>query len=120
MTTYRIVRRTGTTTMDAADLQTLADRLDLQDVLGVYLETTTPLASNRFGAPMGRPSERLDPKGRLTAQRVRIDSGGYDKGGAYWGLRPHGQHLYAVQDGIGNLAFVDAASAVAAKQEALA
>jgi hypothetical protein len=41
-----------------------------------------------YGAPMGRPSvnqeDRDNPK--ISLQRVRINSGGYDSGGAYWGV----------------------------------
>ena len=60
---------------------------------------TAPVAG-RFGAPMGRPtvSGYLDRKGdwqELAVMKnaapfhlvaIRIDSEGYDKGGAYWGL----------------------------------
>lgn len=49
---------------------------------------------------MGRASVfSPDFSGRLRCQRVRIDSGGYDRGGAYWG---HGvQALYcAWADGV--------------------
>ena len=48
------------------------------------------------GAPLGRPS--ILPAGnvvatspKVTLQRVRLDSGGYDSCGAYWGI---GQPLY--------------------------
>ena len=52
----------------------------------------TPEVNARYGAPMGRKSDHLegliiteaDP--RFTLRRVRINSGGYDSGGAYWGL----------------------------------
>lgn len=43
----------------------------------------------RYGAPMGRPSIcNVDPAliGKLHLRRVIRDSGGYDSGGAYWGL----------------------------------
>ena len=47
----------------------------------------------QYGAPMGRPGwnqeDRENPKIRL--QRIRLDSGGYDSGGAYWG---HGQPIW--------------------------
>lgn len=50
--------------------------------------------SSRFGAPMGRPA--FYPADKTIAlkfhlQRVRLNDGGYDTGGAYWG---HGQRLY--------------------------
>lgn len=52
---------------------------------------------DRYGASMGRrtiapaaaPGERL----KLHLRRVRIDNGGYDAGGAYWGF---GAPLYQV------------------------
>lgn len=65
----------------------------------------TPPVSGRYGAPMGRPNRDsyTDKQGnthRLTVTanarpfhlvRVRLDAGGYDSGGAYWG---HGAPLY--------------------------
>lgn len=52
----------------------------------------TPPVFGRYGAPMGRKSDHLaglivvprDPP--FTLRRIRLDSGGYDSGGAYWGL----------------------------------
>jgi hypothetical protein len=42
--------------------------------------------SSQYGAPMGRGGGRLsDLRGRVSVRRVRLNSGGYDKGGAYWG-----------------------------------
>lgn len=78
------------------------------DAIAVYLDNPTPLANSKYGAPMGRSSNAIDPDGFLRATEVEIDEGGYDNGGAYWGLRPSGQTLYCVQDGWGNIAFVDA------------
>ncbi len=44
------------------------------------------------GAAMGRVSKRGDAVGhKFTLKHVRLDSGGYDAGGAYWGL---GEKLY--------------------------
>ena len=46
----------------------------------------------RYGAPMGRHGQTSEIEGgRYYLQRVRLDSGGYDAGGAYWGI---GQPLY--------------------------
>lgn len=45
-------------------------------------------AHSQYGASMGRRdnvAEALDVK-KLHLERVRLDSGGYDPGGAYWGL----------------------------------
>lgn len=73
--------------------------------------------SSKYGAPMGRQSYGAhDPsKGtpRLSLQRVRIDRGGYDSGGAYWGL---GEPLYVATDGDGIEVFVRGATRNLAKQ----
>ncbi|HFL6170873.1 TPA: hypothetical protein ACG4NJ_002217 [Pseudomonas aeruginosa] len=52
-----------------------------------------PNVSSRYGAPMGRRDDRGDTDApyKFRLFRVRLDSGGYDDGGAYWGL---GQPLY--------------------------
>ena len=46
-----------------------------------------PDVGGKYGAPMGR-RESYHPEYRAAARlfRVRINSGGYDDGGAYWGL----------------------------------
>lgn len=73
----------------------------------------------KYGAPMGRRSfdnggaviEPTDPP--FTLRRIRLDSGGYDAGGAYWG---HGAPLYWYCDGIGQCeGFIRASSRDAAK-----
>jgi hypothetical protein len=58
----------------------------------------TPLVSCRYGAPMGRRDDMIDYGARLYLRRVPLDSGGYDPGGAYWGL---GSPLWAYGDGEG-------------------
>lgn len=43
----------------------------------------------KYGAPMGRRSDakEIEPEDRKVFDcRVYLDYGGYDKGGAYWGL----------------------------------
>lgn len=51
-----------------------------------------PAVDARHGAPMGRPSTfpKTETK-RFYLSRVRINQGGYDSGGAYWGI---GQPLF--------------------------
>ena len=46
----------------------------------------------QYGAPMGR-HERLHPANeeKVRLSEVRLDRGGYDSGGAYWGI---GEPLY--------------------------
>jgi hypothetical protein len=63
---------------------------ELKDVI-VKLDT-------KYGAPMGRASSEPDEtgwhqkyKGKLYLKEVPLDEGGYDAGGAYWGI---GEQLY--------------------------
>lgn len=68
------------------------------------------------GAPMGRRSDRLDPdSASFTARPVPLDEGGYDAGGAYWGLP---SDLYAVADSEGRVCFTRADSRQAAIRRA--
>ncbi len=65
------------------------------------------------GAPMGRPhAHTLDvtPKS-VRLFKVRLDSGGYDDGGAYWGT---GQTLWCARDSQGAEQFVRASTRIAA------
>lgn len=42
---------------------------------------------SKFGAPMGRLNIGNKPTDkRIFDSRVPLDNGGYDKGGAYWGI----------------------------------
>jgi len=42
--------------------------------------------SCKYGAPMGRAYDGVGAlAGKVRLRRVRLDSGGYDSGGAYWG-----------------------------------
>lgn len=50
--------------------------------------------SCKYGAPMGRRSYGDAPKGRIRLYEVRLDRGGYDDGGAYWGT---GNRLYCAE-----------------------
>lgn len=68
----------------------------------------TPAVSCRYGAPHGRPrvgTLKTDAN-PLYLARVRLDAGGYDAGGSYWGL---GQPLFHVADQAGNSHFLRAA-----------
>lgn len=42
--------------------------------------------NGRYGAPFGRSGQRFDDCEKVRLRRVPINSGGYDPGGAYWGL----------------------------------
>jgi hypothetical protein len=80
----------------------------------------TPPVNCRYGAPMGRYTgpDFLDvDAGKIHLQRVRLDSGGYDSGGAYWG---RGTPLWYAMDQDGNSRFFRAASRDAAKASILA
>ena len=75
----------------------------------------TPPVNCRYGAPMGRYTgpKYLDPEtGKVSLRRVRLNSGGYDAGGAYWG---QGAPLWYAEDGDGNSLFFRAATREAAK-----
>jgi hypothetical protein len=70
---------------------------------------------SRYGAPMGRPDWQLgelETDQRLTLQRVRLNSGGYDAGGAYWGI---GKPLFLVCDESGHSHYFRAADRAAAR-----
>lgn len=72
--------------------------------------------SSARGAPMGRRNAAdLDtgPR-RVRLFAVRLDSGGYDDGGAYWGIRRPGLRLWCARDADGAQRFADAASREAA------
>lgn len=66
--------------------------------------------SARYGAPMGRPTAPdLDTtRGTVRLFAVRLDSDGYDDGGAYWGLRRYGERLWCAMDRDGDMQFTDA------------
>jgi hypothetical protein len=108
----------------AVDTVLEAQGASFDDFLSVYQEDPVPEASSKYGAPMGRMSRPMDydnlEAGFGRASVVELDEGGYDAGGAYWGLRPIGQSLYAVQDGMGNIAFVDAKTSADALAQASA
>lgn len=57
---------------------------------------------SRYGAPMGRMTTHDvlegETLGKFELARVRLNNGGYDDGGAYWG---HGEPIYRAR------AFVD-------------
>jgi len=41
--------------------------------------------SSRYGAPMGRGGVEHGLNSKVSLQKIPLDSGGYDSGGAYWG-----------------------------------
>lgn len=70
------------------------------------MTTKAPSKVNgRYGAPMGRADQPNaysefraipDHPHKFSLVRVKLDNGGYDQGGAYWG---HGQPLYWAEAG---------------------
>jgi hypothetical protein len=72
-----------------------------------------PHVNCKYGAPMGRwTSPSRKPAGRTVRLfRVILDAGGYDQGGAYWGL---GARLYCATDDRDYQDFVRASSRAAA------
>ena len=71
-------------------------------------------AYNKYGASMGRRSYSVNGKCHL--QKIPLDSGGYDRGGAYWGL---GEPLYCAQDSEGSRLFIRAKTRKEAKEKIL-
>lgn len=71
-----------------------------------------PQLSTKFGAPMGRRDEvlELDEPRSIRLAEIKLDRGGYDSWGAYWGL---GQPLYAAEQD-GRYRFVRAGTRLAA------
>lgn len=56
----------------------------------------TPDVNCKYGAPMGRRDRSQgEMLGRVYLRKIVLDSGGYDKGGAYWG---HGLPLWYAED----------------------
>ncbi len=62
---------------------------------------------------MGRGGSQLASEG-VKLQRVRLDSGGYDRGGAYWGA---GEPLWVAFDDEGGVKYLRAPSRKAAQQK---
>ena len=75
--------------------------------------TINPLANvgSSYGALMGRTSYGTTPAAKVRLFAFRLDSGGYDKGGAYWGV---GAAMYCATDGTSYVAYTRAASRAAA------
>lgn len=65
------------------------------------------------GAPMGRYEygliQNCEPRA-VSLFAVQLDDGGYDDGGAYWGISSAGRRLYCATDGDEYRRFVRAAS----------
>lgn len=84
---------------------------------GAPAASPLPDVSGARGAPCGRSGAPLDADAdRITARRIILDAGGYDSGGAYWGL---GSPLWEVTDGAGGSRFVRAETRADAIGEAL-
>lgn len=72
------------------------------------------------GAPMGRHefghAQDCEPRS-VRLFRVNLDSGGYDDGGAYWGLSSRGESLFCATDGADYRRFARAQSRLSAVAE---
>lgn len=63
---------------------------------------------------MGRASDRnLTDKDKIHLQRIPLDSGGYDRGGAYWGS---GLPIWCAEDSEWNRVYFRAPNRAHAKQ----
>lgn len=83
------------------------------------MQTFISPVSGAYGAPMGRHTgpDFLDvDAGPLYLRRVRLNAGGYDAGGAYWGL---GAPLWECLDQDGNGRIFRARDRAAAKASIL-
>jgi hypothetical protein len=70
----------------------------------------------KYGASMGRGSDLPnDTTDKLSLQRVRLDSGGYDPGGSYWGGGYGTLPLYRAENENGDVRYLRAANRDAAK-----
>ncbi len=74
-------------------------------------QITLPKMSCQYGAPMGRSNDRISGKCKL--QKCPMVDGGYDRGGAYWGISTT---LWVAQDLEGGLFFVRAKDRETAKK----
>lgn len=84
------------------------------------MQTFIRPVSCRYGAPLGRhtgPDFLNTAAGKLYLRRVPLDSGGYDRGGAYWGI---GAPLWECLDQDGNGRIFRASDRAAAKAAVLA
>ena len=71
-----------------------------------------------YGAPMGRSRAAVsEVTEKVRLFRVNLDSGGYDDGGAYWGIGP--PSVYCAESDDGYREFFRASSRDAAKAEVL-
>ena len=82
------------------------------------MRNPTPEVSCKYGAPLGRRSTPIldTDAGRISLQKIPLDTGGYDRGGAYWGI---GQPLYCAQDQNGDTMYFRAWSRDSAKHHVL-
>lgn len=69
--------------------------------------------SCKYGAPMGRPSAKLNGE-KLRLQQIILNTGGYDSGGAYWGWD---KMLYVAEDSDGDRQYFRASSRKEAKEK---
>jgi hypothetical protein len=72
--------------------------------------------NDRYGAPFGRANTHGDNTEKLHLQIVRLDSGGYDPSGTYWGS---GQQLYCAFGDDGTEAYYRAWTRDEAKEKVL-
>jgi hypothetical protein len=85
------------------DPLTGTERAQLAALEGEPVPAPLSIAASRFGASLGRSGDALDrDAGNMAARRVTLDPGGYDSGGAYWGI---GEPLWRVFDADGGQAF---------------
>jgi hypothetical protein len=70
-----------------------------------------PKVDCKYAAPLGRGNSR-ELIGVTRLNKVALNGGGYDSGGAYWGT---GEPLWCAQDSEGNELFLRSATRATAK-----
>jgi hypothetical protein len=79
-------------------------------------KTQFPPVHSRWGAPMGRREYHVKPSTPRSVRlfKVNLDAGGYDDGGAYWGVNQRWESLYCATDDATYMEFIRAGSRAAA------
>lgn len=70
---------------DEDDEECLDDDVDADSLINTILRTPAYKAYDKFGAQMGRRSQRDGEPEKLHVQRLKAEDHDYDLGGAYWG-----------------------------------
>ncbi len=53
-------------------------------------------ATSKYGASMGRSTSGEPLVGKVSLRKVKLDAGGYDEGGAYWGAPDYRHNVFSL------------------------